>query len=115
MLQGHRGAVNCLDAPGGSRMASGGADGSVRLWDLAAGRAARALMPPGGEEVTSVCMGRSGEAAHWVYASAGTHVYGYDLRAPGEYRLLGCTPSMSVDRKQTGQYADITLLDVGPP
>ena len=57
-LAGHRGAVLCLDAPRTSHqsinqsghppvLVSGGEDGSVRLWDLATGRAARAIVLPG--------------------------------------------------------------------
>ena len=104
VLQGHHGPVNCLDAPGGPRLASGGADGSVRLWDLAAGRAARALMPPGGEEVLSVCLGCDGEAANWAYAAVGTHVYGFDLRAPGVL-LREPARHFNANRDEIGQLA----------
>ena len=85
-LKGHTGEINCLHAPGDGRLASGGSDGAVRLWDLAAGRTARALLLPaadGAGGVNAVCAGASGTAASWVYAAAATHVYGWDLRAPG--------------------------------
>lgn len=82
-LSGHRGEVLCVHAPGDGRLASGGADGSVRVWDLAASRAVRALLVPGAEGVNAVCAGAAGAASHWVYAAAATHVYGWDLRAPG--------------------------------
>lgn len=72
----------CLDAPDGERLVSGGMDGSVRLWDLSAGRAARALLLDG-SEVNCVCLGRSGEANNFVWAAAGAEVCGFDLRAPG--------------------------------
>ena len=55
----------------------------MRLWDLAAGRAARALLPEGGAEVNAVCLGRSGELANWAFAAAGSEVFGFDLRSPG--------------------------------
>ena len=86
-LNGHRGEVQCVHASGSS-LVSGGADASVRLWDLAAGRAARALLAPAADGteggVTAVCCGAAdGPAANWIYAAVATHVYGWDLRAPG--------------------------------
>lgn len=85
-LTGHRGEVHCLHAPGDDRLFSGGEDGSVRLWDLSAGRAARALLLPSADSagaVNAVCAGGGAAAMNWVYAAAATHVYGWDLRVPG--------------------------------
>ena len=84
-LKGHRGEVCCVYAPGDDRLVSGGADGSVRIWDLAAGRTSRALMLPAADNagsVNAVCAGSS-VAENWVYCAAANHVYGWDLRAPG--------------------------------
>jgi WD40 repeat protein len=84
-FSGHRGGVNVLSSPGDERLATGGEDGSVRLWDLAAGRAVRAILVPGAADdgVTAVHLGAVGEAANWVFAATGAAVFGYDLRAPG--------------------------------
>lgn len=82
-LSGHQCDVLCLDAPGGERLASGSSDGSVRLWDLCAGRAARALVPAGGAEVNCVCLGRTGVAANWAWCASASELFGFDLRAPG--------------------------------
>jgi WD40 repeat protein len=84
-LSGHKGEVLCVHSPGGGRLASGGEDGSVRIWDINAGRATRALLLPAAGEtgVTSVCMGVSGEHCNWLYAATGTDVCGFDLRQPG--------------------------------
>ena len=49
----------------------------MRLWDLAAGRSARALLPEGGAEVNAVCMGRSGEMANWAFAAAASLLLGF--------------------------------------
>ena len=46
-LRGSRGEVHCLHAPeGGGVLLSGGADGCVRLWDLAAARTVREWRSP---------------------------------------------------------------------
>ena len=85
-LAGHSDEVLCVHSPGNERLVSGGAEGSVRLWDVAAGRASRALLLPSADRaggVTAVCAGSTGAAANWVYAAAATHVYGWDLRVPG--------------------------------
>src|SRR5207302_1300171 len=38
-LEGHRGPVRCVAfAPGGALLATGGGDGTARLWDAATGR-----------------------------------------------------------------------------
>lgn len=88
LAHGKKGEVLCLHSgEGNGALASGGADGTVRIWDLAAGKVSRALLmppPPTAEEdkaVTAVCIGDS--SSHLVYAAVGMHVYGYDLRAPG--------------------------------
>lgn len=84
---GHRDEVCCLHSPevqsAAPALASGGADGSVRIWDMTAGRAARAVKLPVEGSVTAVCMGSTGEAANWMYAACGTQLFGFDLRAPG--------------------------------
>ena len=103
-LAGHKGEVLCLDAPcidddgGGSSastgsassqpmLVSGGEDGTVRIWDLQAGRASRAIMVPATEgtdpAVTAVCLGTAGANDRWVYAATAAGIFGYDLRAPG--------------------------------
>ena len=84
-LRGHTGEVECLSSPGDTTLVSGGEDGSVRLWDLAAGRAARAMIVPKSSDntVTAVCLGAADEAAQWIWAATRTHVIGFDLRAPG--------------------------------
>jgi WD40 repeat protein len=88
LQHGKRSEVLCLHSTAGNALATGGTDGTVRIWDLAAGKAARALImppPPAGEDkaVTAVCMGESEATCNFVYAAVGVHVYGFDLRAPG--------------------------------
>ena len=77
----------CVHSPGSNALVSGSCDGTVRIWDLASGRTTRALFLPSApgdgstNAVTAVCQGSAGgEAGNWVYAAAGTHVYGFDLR-----------------------------------
>ncbi|CAE7039569.1 WDR53 [Symbiodinium natans] len=78
-LRGHKDAVLCLCADA-SRLASGGADGSCRLWDLrceGSRRSVRAAMVPG--EVSSVAISAARE--HMLLAAVGRTVYGFDLRS----------------------------------
>lgn len=86
-LTGHRGEVRTLHCPvGDERLASGSEDGTVRVWDLNAGRTARALILTSEPDcaVNAVCMGATpGAASNLVFAAAGVHVFGFDLRAPG--------------------------------
>ena len=90
-LSGHKGAVTCVDAGAGVAatgvperlLASGGEDGSIRIWDLATARGVRALLPPEGGEVAAVCLGRGERWGSWVYAAVGRAILGFDLRAPG--------------------------------
>ena len=86
--EGVNGATAATGTP--PLLASGGADGTVRLWDLAAGRASRAMVVPAdgsdygaAAAVTAVKLGSLGDAANWVYAAGGAQLYGFDLRAPG--------------------------------
>ena len=47
-LRGHRKPVYCLAFPDGNRLVSGGADGTVRVWDLAGRQASRVFQGTGG-------------------------------------------------------------------
>jgi len=102
-LQGHTGAVNCLAAEV-DVLASGGEDGSVRLWDVAAGRSTRALLSPGKRPVNAVCIGRGG-CEHFLIAAAGREVFAYDLRAPGMVLREPAVPSMGRAREEVSTLA----------
>ena len=115
-LNGHRGEVQCVHASGPS-LVSGGADASVRLWDLAAGRAARALLAPAADGVeggvTAVCAGSAdGPAASWVYAAVGRTILGFDLRACLEaearlFRMMLVASDREVAAMQVGSATDL--------
>lgn len=103
-LVGHRGSVLCLDSPGEGRLASGSEDGSVRLWDLSAGRAVRALVLEGSSQVNAVCLGRNGDVANWAFAATGSTVHGFDLRSPSVL-LRQAAFSLSANRDEVCQLA----------
>ena len=77
-LKGHKDAVLCLCADD-TRLASGGAEGICRLWDLREGsrRSVRAATVPG--EVSSVAISAARE--HFLLAAVGQSIYGFDLRS----------------------------------
>jgi WD40 repeat protein len=59
-LKGHAGGVSCLAADaGGQVLASGGADKTVRLWELASGKLQHEL--PGPQEILAVALSPSGQ------------------------------------------------------
>ncbi|KAL1514844.1 hypothetical protein AB1Y20_003929 [Prymnesium parvum] len=104
-LSGHRGAVLCLDSPGGGTLASGSDDGTVRIWDLAAGRAVRALLPPTARPVNAVSLGRPATAASSLaFAAVGAELVGFDLRAPGVL-LRHATPLLPASRDDLAHLA----------
>ncbi|CAE7724426.1 WDR53 [Symbiodinium sp. KB8] len=79
-LKGHKDAVLCLCADASGRLASGGAEGTCRLWDLrceGSRRSVRAAILPG--EVSSVAISSARE--HLLLAAVGPAVYGFDLRS----------------------------------
>ena len=134
-LSGHRGEVLCVHSPGDDlRVASGGEDGSVRIWYVATGRAARALLMPttdSANAVNSVCLGGGlTEASNWLFAASGVNVYGFDLRAPGVLLKEPAKRFNAVARDEIGHLAlheaagvlaaaddmgDVHVIDVGLP
>jgi WD40 repeat protein len=102
-LRGHRGAVNCLSAAG-EVLASGGEDGTIRLWDIAAGCSTRALLSAQQRPVNAVCVGRGG-CEHYVLAAAGREVFAYDLRAPGMVLRQPAVPSLGRTREEVSSLA----------
>ncbi len=85
VLQGHEGGVSSVAVEAGSRwIASAGQDGTVRLWDLAAGREQDVLRGHDGE-VTAVVFGPGGKVAS---AGADGTIRIWDP-ARGDGRILG--------------------------
>lgn len=102
-LRGHRGAANCLSAAG-EVLASGGEDGTIRLWDVAAGRSTRALLSIQQRPVNAVCIGRGG-CEHFVLGAAGREVFAYDVRAPGMVLRQPAVPSIGRAREEVSSLA----------
>src|SRR5262249_39156890 len=90
ILRGHEGAVRCIAyAPDGTRLASGGEDGTLRLWNLATGA----------EETSSERAGASIEALAFspkdtrlaIGTSGGRVVLWVVNRSQPRERGIGCT------------------------
>ena len=84
MLEGHAHCVSalCWSGGGGSLLASGGWDHSVRLWDAAAGRAVATFN--GSKAVYAVAVAPSGGGGIVAFGGADHCVRVWDARARGE-------------------------------
>jgi WD40 repeat protein len=79
-LKGHASAVTALAVSAdGKRLLSGGADGSVRLWDVEQARELFLLKPGGGEKVRSVAFSPDGRVA----AAAALRTFAWDSATGG--------------------------------
>jgi WD40 repeat protein len=75
----HRGSVNSLAfSSDGKQVLSAGADGSVKLWDIASGRLIRTLGSPSSDRAASVAFLPDGERALAGYEKSGVKLW--DLR-----------------------------------
>lgn len=78
-MQGHTGAVQCLCfTPDGRMLASGGAEGALRVWNASKGRQLRCMMGHGGP-ITALCI--SNRARWLASSSADTTVRVWDLES----------------------------------
>lgn len=69
---GHRGAVTAVAVQGPLRLAAtGGADGFVRLWDVASGAPTGVVVQPANEPITAVALASDGR---YVASAAGSQV-----------------------------------------
>jgi WD40 repeat protein/sterol desaturase/sphingolipid hydroxylase (fatty acid hydroxylase superfamily) len=85
-LTGHKGAVLCVAVSGdGRHVLSGGADGTIKIWDAATGREEQALVGHRGY-VQSVAV--SGDGRHIVSGSADKTVKVWDAETCREERTL---------------------------
>jgi WD40 repeat protein len=81
-LPGPAGAVSAVAfAPDGSRLASGSADGTVRLWDVAAGKQLRQWT---GHRAGVKAVAFSPDTTKLASASHDTTVLVWELTGPGE-------------------------------
>ncbi|MBW3570135.1 MAG: WD40 repeat domain-containing protein [Gemmatimonadetes bacterium] len=114
VLRGHVGVVSSV-AFVGERIASGGMDGTVRLWDAAAGRELRVLRPGG--EVNAVALSPDGR---WLAAGHGRRVTVWALPGGRQAwtRDLGGYPASLAFAPDGGELAALasegTLLRLDP-
>jgi WD40 repeat protein/sterol desaturase/sphingolipid hydroxylase (fatty acid hydroxylase superfamily) len=103
MLTGHKGAVLCVAVSGdGRRILSGGADGTVKVWDAATGREERTLT---GHHAMVQSVAVSGDGRHVVSGSADRTVKVWDPDTGREECTLNghLAPVLSVAVSADGQ------------
>ena len=94
-LRGHKAAVNAVAFESENIFATGSDDSTVRVWDLRTHKSTRCMFGCfNGKAVDSVTFG--GHERHCgqvLYAAAGQHIYGFDLRKDG---VLDKQPQLAV-------------------